>query len=455
MSIDKTNMINAIQSSIDSANSVLDTCDLVALAAATNSITTNRNNYIALGCDLPDLYAGNTPEGTIYFVEEVNVPVVASDTCWLGLDGRLYRDDTPQVQLWGWGNSVQGSLATNSTICYSSPIREVSSSNTWSTVSLNNFGAVGVKTDGTLWFWGQHSSRFMVAANYSSPVQECTSANTWSKAVLGDTWTAAIKTDGTLWSWGRNFGGMLGNNSTIDSCLTSVQEATSSSNWCVVTALGCNYTNAIKTDGTLWSWGVNSVIPAGAGLGDNSVICRSSPVQEITSSTNWCNVTAKSSRTTYAIKTDGTFWMWGASQLGENIIDGTISNRSSPVQEVTSSVNWKNISTSGAVKADGTLWTWGNNYYGSLGTNNTINVACSPVQEFTSGTDWSFVVTDNGVTSAIKTNGTLWSMGQNGAGQLGNNTTVWGSSPVQEITSSVDWCFVDVNGSQVHSIKSI
>ena len=42
-----------------------------------------------------------------------------------------------------------------------------------------------------------------------------------------------------------------------------------------------------------------------------------------------------------------------------------------------------------ATKTDGTLWTWGNNYYGSPGTNNTLpHQKSSPVQ-FGAATNWS------------------------------------------------------------------
>ena len=78
----------------------------------------------------------------------------------------------------------------------------------------------------------------------------------------------------------------------------------------------------------------------------------------------------------------------------------------SPVQEVTSSTDWKQTSAgwsnSAAVKADGTLWSWGRNDSGQLGTNDIIDRS-SPVQEIFSLTDWYKVnVSSFGTTSAIK-----------------------------------------------------
>ena len=47
-------------------------------------------------------------------------------------------------------------------------------------------------------------------------------------------------------------------------------------------------THAIKTDGTLWSWGKNDLIGA---LGLNDLVSRSSPIQ-VGSLTNWKLVSA-------------------------------------------------------------------------------------------------------------------------------------------------------------------
>ena len=46
------------------------------------------------------------------------------------------------------------------------------------------------------------------------------------------------------------------------------------------------YTAAIKTDGTLWTWGFN-----GFGvLGDNTTVNKSSPVTTVAGGTNWKQV---------------------------------------------------------------------------------------------------------------------------------------------------------------------
>ena len=160
---------------------------------------------------------------------------------------------------------------------------------------------------------------------------------------------------------------------------------------------------AIKTDGTLWTWGYNAF----GELGDNTTTNKSSPVQTVAGGTNWKQISGGSG--TAAIKTDGTLWMWGynsSGQLGTN--DTT--DRSSPVQTVAGGTNWKqafcNKTLSGAftsgIKTDGTLWMWGDNSNdGNLGTNN-LTSSSSPVQTVAGGTNWRMVSLGRSIAMAIR-----------------------------------------------------
>jgi len=90
-----------------------------------------------------------------------------------------------------------------------------------------------------------------------------------------------------------------------------------------------------------------------------------------------------------------------------------------------------------ATKTDGTLWSWGNNSQGQLGQNNNTNRS-SPVQ--IPGTTWDTAKFNGGSRysgAAIKTDGTLWSWGQNDKGNLGQNSQTYYSSPVQ--IPGTDW----------------
>ena len=202
---------------------------------------------------------------------------------------------------------------------------------------------------------------------------------------------ADVFREGNLLTWGYGSQGQLGinlNGATSIRC-TPVTTFTGGANWKQVDC-GSAHSAAIKTDGTLWTWGYG-----GAGqLGDDTGLDRSTPVQVFGSATNWRQVAANSSHTA-AIKTDGTLWTWGfnsSQQLGINV--GAIFRICTPVQVFGSATNWKQVSCGNrhmaAVKTDGTLWTWGYNNFANLG----INVAdgqTTPVQVFGSATNWKQV----------------------------------------------------------------
>jgi hypothetical protein len=92
--------------------------------------------------------------------------------------------------------------------------------------------------------------------------------------------------------------------------------------------VACGYFNtlAIKTDGTLWLWGQNSE----GQLGDNTLVNKSSPIQTIRRGTDWKQVATGCARHTVAIKTNGSLWVWGLNSSGQ-LGDATIDNKSSPI----------------------------------------------------------------------------------------------------------------------------
>ena len=190
---------------------------------------------------------------------------------------------------------------------------------------------------------------------------------------------------------------------------------------------GENWNAAIKTDGTLWSWGAGQ---SGRPLGFNqsSVLGFSSPKQ-VGTDTTWAKMHTSSTNgmNMYCIKTDNTMWVWGQNYkglLGLNQSDNL--QLSSPTQ--LPGTNWHEVSSGGyqqsvlATKSDGTLWAWGNNDIGQLGANMTTTALSSPTQ-VGSGTDWSqgradrVFSTGGDMSVAAKTDGTLWFWGNNDAGQ--------------------------------------
>ena len=310
--------------------------------------------------------------------------------------------------LWTWGYNGTGQLGDNTTVNKSSPIQTVSGGTNWKQVSVGFGFTTAIKTDGTLWAWGYNSFGMLgdgTSTWRSSPVQTVSGGTNWKQVSSSGYGTAAIKTDGTLWVWGEGSYGSLGDNTTANKS-SPVQTAAAGNNWRTVSK-GPNGGGAIKTDGTLWMWGQNTDFFSGATgqLGDGTIVSKSSPVQTIAGGTNWKSVHC-GRLVTAAIKTDGTLWVWGYGSYGE-MGDNTTASKSSPVQTVAGGTNWKQVvctsSYSGgdailAIKSDGTLWAWGSNSWGQLGTNDTTNRS-SPVQTVAGGNNWKQI--DSGFNSFV------------------------------------------------------
>jgi len=241
--------------------------------------------------------------------------------------------------LWVWGASNFGQLGQNDVIYRSSPVQVGSDYWTDAGGGGNHIGAI--RSDGTLWTWGRaqtgqtgQNTGAPTPIQRSSPVQVGTDTN-WSIIDGGAASWCAIRTNGTLWSCGYGSLGQLGNNGT-DNRSSPVQIGALTT-WSAC-GQGGRYGSAIRNDGTLWSWGVTRIDSYGV-LGINLVddaANKSSPVQ-VGTDTNWSKVFCND-LITVAIKTDGTMWSWGSNGEGAG---GTNTNiyRSSPVQ-VGAGTNW-------------------------------------------------------------------------------------------------------------------
>ena len=299
-----------------------------------------------------------------------------------GSGGRISLMVNTSGELWSAGLNEYGALGQNDTTSRSSPVQVPGT--TWaSVVCVGGYqGAFGTKTDGTLWAWGRNSqteSKGVLGQNnlvdYSSPVQ-VGSETTWSTnanhlATTGNGSVHAIKTDGTYWCWGYQSAGQLGQGQTSTYYSSPVQIP--GTTWAFVGQKGPNGAGgAIKTDGTLWTWGFNNY----GELGQNNRTNYSSPKQ--VPGTTWSTLST-GGRVTLATKTDGTLWVWGNNNEG-GLGQGTNVWKSSPVQIPGT---WSNaISTaisSFGRKTDGTLWAWGGNEYGQLGINDRSSRS-SPIQ---------------------------------------------------------------------------
>lgn len=321
----------------------------------------------------------------------------------------------------------------------------------WKDYSVGRYFSAVIKTDGTLWMWGDNDFGQLgngTTTPEDNPVQIGTGTD-WESISLGIYHVAAIKSNGTLWAWGSNNSGELGNG-TLDHSYTPVQVGTAS-DWKMVCASG-NHTIALKTDGTLWSWGSNYY--GALGLGVNSSQMYSAIPVQIGQDSDWETISTSYSHT-LAIKENGSLWGWGVNTHGEIGTGENVTSYPAPVQ-ISQTYDWRSVAlgdapSSSAIKNDGTLWTWGRNLDGQLGQGSYDDVSV-PTQVGTA-TDWATVALGGAVTRAIKTDGTLWAWGNNYLGSFGDGTNVSTTVPVQ-IGSDADWETVEINNEYTLAQKS-
>jgi alpha-tubulin suppressor-like RCC1 family protein len=194
-----------------------------------------------------------------------------------------------------------------------------------------------------------------------------------------------------MWSWGDGSNGRTGQGDESDR--NSPCQIGALTTWSKIhTHYQSGY--AIKTDGTLWSWGGNAY--GELGLGDRTY--RSSPVQ-VGSDTNWSNIGCAGTEAALGLKTDGTLWSWGINDNGQLGL-GDTTHRSSPCQ-IGSLTTWAVLNrpgyalgnSSAAIKSDGTLWVWGRNSSGQLGLGDRTDRS-SPVQ-VGSSSGWKRIAIDS------------------------------------------------------------
>jgi alpha-tubulin suppressor-like RCC1 family protein len=326
--------------------------------------------------------------------------------------GALKADGT----LWVWGD--QG-LKTEISRSGNVPVQPVPGAK-WKSVSVGAGDGLGVKIDGTLWAWGSNLTSQLgdgTSALIVDAPEQIGSATNWASVSAGFGFTAALKADGTLWTWGLNDSGELGNG-TITPATTPRREpaqAGTASDWKAVLATGYLMAMALKTDNTLWTWGSN----VGWQLGYKTAHDTDpNPVPTMVTA----NVSSMAGGTMFgaAVKTNGTLWTWGSNLYGQLGNGATSYSLALPAQ-VGTETNWKAVAAGFdhlvAVKTNGTLWAWGRNNVGQLGDGTTVDKH-APTQIGTD-TTWVSVSAGTSHSAAVKADGTLWVWGDGNDGALG------------------------------------
>lgn len=254
----------------------------------------------------------------------------------------------------------------------------------------------------------------------------------WKYVTAGDATTLAIRSDGSLWSWGWNEKGQAANGVSERSAIPTLADA--SRTWKKAVS-GKAYSFALADDGSLWASGTgeNGVQGTGDGLA-HKVLTR------IGTDNDWADVACSRfwGYCGFAIKTNGTLWAWGENTAGQLGI-GNMQSQILPVQ-VGTDTDWKQVAAGAAsvlgVKTDGSLWGWGLNMNGEVFGHEGKQL--SPVR-LGDATDWASVTVIDYRVYAVKTDGTLWAWADNSLNLLGFNSGTQGETtsegnPVEVVT---------------------
>jgi alpha-tubulin suppressor-like RCC1 family protein len=171
--------------------------------------------------------------------------------------------------LWCWGGNSKGQVGDGTLFDLDSPAAVGTSPGSRSAGAANT--PVGSRPMATCGAGGQLLRTTRRDEHKTmSPVQ--IGAATWKAVDAGAYYTCGIRSDDTLWCWGENLSGQGGNGSTAYYDVNSPVQA-GTSTWTSISA-GGSHTCGLQTDGTLWCWGNN----VGGQLGDGSGVNQYSPV---------------------------------------------------------------------------------------------------------------------------------------------------------------------------------
>ena len=289
----------------------------------------------------------------------------AGDTWWMALlaDGTVWTRgyDNPFNQMAG-GGSGDSSL-TWGKVPSLSDVKQIA------TMYGSGFALL---ESGKVMAWGANwqGQLGIGSTNVPSAPVEIPNLSNVAAITVGDRTGYALLADGTVKAWGQNDSGEVGNG-TFTNPVLSPEPVSNLTN--VTQLAATRHTGiALRSDGTVWSWGNNSTAAPASNnnawglVGDGSSQNQSTPVK-LTSLSGVTQISG-GGQAAYAVLSDKTVMAWGTNANGA-VGDGTTTNRTTPVAitGLSNVVKVSGLDANGfALLADGTVKAWGQNNWGQL-----------------------------------------------------------------------------------------
>jgi uncharacterized repeat protein (TIGR01451 family) len=253
---------------------------------------------------------------------------------------------------------------------------------------------------------------------------------------IGVSLAMAQQPAGTLRVWGDNFekalGDGLGNNSSVPQSVLGLSNV-------IGVAAGGFHSIAVKSDGSVWTWGGNDDGQLGIGTYGPSLQGQGVPVP-VTGLGPGSGVIAVAAGDRYclALKADGSVLAWGLNGFKQLGVDG-ISGSNVPVAVTGLGPGSGVIAIAAgeefslALKADGSVLAWGGNTYAELGGGAAVPVSAVPVTVMGLGPGSGAIAIAAGGRHGmtLKSNGAVVAWGDGSFGKLGDGRTdAHGSYPI-------------------------